>query len=418
MVALQRDIKAWIQRPDVIASISAALPQHLTGEKFAKVVLTACNKNPKLLECSKDSLMLAMLQSAALGLEPDGRHAHIIPYNSRNGMQAQLQLDYKGIVQLVRRSGEIGDIHCDVVRRGDLFTYKFGRVEDHIPWFLRDDPKKPAAPGAIYAIYSRVVMKDGSLSCDVMSVEEVNQIRDGRSQGYRQAKQYGKTHPWDDEEKGGSYCEMAKKTAFKRHSKWLPVSYELAEALAKEDEAEDTLQVDLAESAEVAAARPKPPPKKKGAAAMETAAPATPPADPTAAAAEAAKPVTATEPAKTVEPAPAEQPQSPPAPPPPAPPPPAPEAEGKKLDEPTATHDLVAYRKVTARNTDGTAKQIIACDLKADDRTTTAYYEGTEETVPPLGWVAVTIEERPHSTKPDVKVPFIKSISAALPPEF
>ena len=412
LVAVQRDVKAWLQKPEVVASITAALPRHMDGEKFAKIALTAINKNPKLLECTRESLMLAMLQSAALGLEPNGRDAHLIPY----GNVCQFQLDYKGIVQLVRRSGEIADIHCDVVRRGDLFTYKFGKVVDHVPWFLRDDAKKPATAGEIYAIYSRVEMKDGGIACDVMSVEEVNQIRDGRSQGYKSAKKYNKSHPWDYEEQGGSYCEMAKKTVFKRHSKWLPISSELAEALTKEDEADDALVIDAAEigeSVEAAANRPKPPPRaKKGVAAAIEEKNVTPPKEEPKPAPAATEPPPAPAPAAT-EPAPAT----------PAPepkdatsvtPPPAPAAE-----KVWATHELTAFRDIKAKKPDGTETVITACELKNvdDGKPLTAYWDAGRDKLPELGWVAVKIEQRPHSTKAGVTVPFITAIAPAAAPE-
>ena len=414
MVAVQRDVKAWLQKPEVVASITAALPRHMDGEKFAKIALTAINRNPKLLECTRESLMLAMLQSAALGLEPNGRDAHLIPY----GNQCQFQLDYKGIVQLVRRSGEIADIHCDVVRRGDLFTYKFGKVVDHVPWFLRDDAKKPAAPGEIYAVYSRVEMKDAGVACDVMSVEEINQIRDGRSQGYKAAKKYNKVHPWDYEEQGGSYCEMAKKTVFKRHSKWLPISSELAEALTKEDEADDSLVIDSAEigkSIDEAASRPKPPPRAKGVAAMKNVTPEAP--KPEAPKPEAPKPEAA--PAAT-EPAPAQA--------------PAPVQEDTKKEDPKketgraegpaeqkewATHELTAFRDIKAKKPDGTETTITACELKNvdDGKALTAYWDHGRDKLPDLGWVAVKIELRPHSTKPGVTVPFLAEIVPASAPE-
>lgn len=404
LVAVQRDVKAWLQKPEVVASITAALPRHMDGEKFAKIALTAINKNPKLLECTRESLMLAMLQSAALGLEPNGRDAHLIPY----GNVCQFQLDYKGIVQLVRRSGEIADIHCDVVRRGDLFTYKFGKVVDHVPWFLRDDAKKPATAGEIYAIYSRVEMKDGGIACDVMSVEEVNQIRDGRSQGYKSAKKYGKSHPWDYEEQGGSYCEMAKKTVFKRHSKWLPISSELAEALTKEDEADDSLVIDAGEmgkSLEEAVSRPKPPPRAKGVAAMKNVTPEAPKQEAAPAATEQAPaqaPVPVQEPAK-------EDPKKEE-----AAPPPAPAAEKE-----WATHELTAFRDIKAKKPDGAETTITACELKNvdDGKALTAYWEHGRDKLPDPGWVAVKIEQRPHSTKPGVTVPFIASIAAASAPE-
>lgn len=406
LVAVQRDVKAWLQKPEVVASITAALPRHMDGEKFAKIALTAINKNPKLLECTRESLMLAMLQSAALGLEPNGRDAHLIPY----GNVCQFQLDYKGIVQLVRRSGEIADIHCDVVRRGDLFTYKFGKVVDHVPWFLRDDAKKPATAGEIYAIYSRVEMKDGGIACDVMSVEEVNQIRDGRSQGYKSAKKYGKSHPWDYEEQGGSYCEMAKKTVFKRHSKWLPISSELAEALTKEDEADDALVIDAAEigkSVEEAANRPKPPPRaKNGVAAAIEEKNVTPPKDPAAPAAATEPPpapaTPAAEPAPTPE---AKKEEAPPAPP--------------AAEKVWATHELTQFRDIKAKKPDGTDAVVTACELRNvdDNKPITAYWDAGRDKLPDPGWVAVKIEHRPHSSKPGVTVPFLAEIVPASEPE-
>ena len=416
MVAVQRDVKAWLQKPEVVASITAALPRHMDGEKFAKIALTAINKNPKLLECTRESLMLAMLQSAALGLEPNGRDAHLIPY----GNVCQFQLDYKGIVQLVRRSGEIADIHCDVVRRGDVFTYKFGKVVDHVPWFLRDDAKKPAVAGEIYAVYSRVEMKDGGIACDVMSVDEVNQIRDGRSQGYKSAKKYNKSHPWDYEEQGGSYCEMAKKTVFKRHSKWLPISSELAEALTKEDEADDALVIDAAEigkSVEEAANRPKPPPRaKKGVSAIEEKN-VTPPKEETKPAAPATeeKPVQAapaTEPAPAAQPAPATEPKKEDAA--SVTPPPAPAAE-----KVWATHELTAFRDIKAKKPDGTDAVVTACELRNvdDNKPITAYWDAGRDKLPDPGWVAVKIEHRPHSSKPGVTVPFLAEIVPASAPE-
>ena len=409
MVAVQRDVKAWLQKPEVVASITAALPRHMDGEKFAKIALTAINKNPKLLDCTRESLMLAMLQSAALGLEPNGRDAHLIPY----GNQCQFQLDYKGIVQLVRRSGEIADIHCDVVRRGDFFEYRFGKVVNHVPWFLRDDAKKPAAPGEIYAVYSRVEMKDAGVACDVMSVEEINQIRDGRSQGYKSAKKYNKSHPWDYEEQGGSYCEMAKKTVFKRHSKWLPISSELVEALAKEDEADDPLVIDTAEmgkSLEEAASRPKPPPRAKGVAAMKNVTPEAP--KPEAPKQEAAPAATEQSPAQAPAPVQEDAKEDP-----------KKEDAGSVTPPPAAkewaTHELTAFRDIKAKKPDGTETTITACELKNvdDGKAITAYWENGRDKLPDLGWVAVKIELRPHSTKPGVTVPFITSIAVGTAPE-
>jgi recombination protein RecT len=61
-----------------------------------------------------------------------------------------------------------------------------------------------------------------------MTREEVEQIRN-RSQGYKSAIQYNKSHPWLTD-----FDEMAKKTAFHRASKWIELSPEIREHFEKD----------------------------------------------------------------------------------------------------------------------------------------------------------------------------------------
>ncbi len=66
-----------------------------------------------------------------------------------------------------------------------------------------------------------------------MSATEVNTIRDG-SQGYKTARRFNKTDtPWIS-----NYEEMGRKTAIRRLCKYLPMSIELASAVALEGRAE------------------------------------------------------------------------------------------------------------------------------------------------------------------------------------
>jgi recombination protein RecT len=127
-----------------------------------------------------------------------------------------LIIDYKGLVALARRSGEISDIHADVVCANDEFVYSFGSegTLKHIP-YIRGER------GEVIAVYSFAKLKDGSSSYEVMSVKEIDAIRN-RSR----AKTSG---PWVTD-----WNEMAKKTVFRRHSKWLPVSSEFQEAIDKD----------------------------------------------------------------------------------------------------------------------------------------------------------------------------------------
>jgi recombination protein RecT len=205
---------------------AAALPRHLSADRFVRVAMTALTRQPALKDCDQGSFMLALLSLSALGLEPDGRRAHLIPFkNNQKGItEVQLIVDYKGLAELVRRSGEVSDLHADVVYEGDEFSYCYG-TGSHLK-------HKPALKGRgeIIASYSYVRLKDGSDSFDVLPLDDVTKVRDS-SQGYKSAIKYGKTHPWTEH-----FGEMAKKTAFRRHSKWLPLSPELREKLEKDDE--------------------------------------------------------------------------------------------------------------------------------------------------------------------------------------
>ena len=189
-----------------------ALPKHLSADRFLRVALTAFTRTPKLLQCTKESLTESLMDCSSLGLEPDGRRAHLIPY----GNKCQLIVDYKGLVELARRSGEISDIHADVVCENDFFEYSFGTNGNL--------EHKPAIKekGVVIAAYSYVKLKDGSSSYEVMNLEEIEAIR-------KRSKAAG-NGPWKTD-----WNEMAKKTVFRRHSKWLPVSSELMKAAVDKD---------------------------------------------------------------------------------------------------------------------------------------------------------------------------------------
>lgn len=191
------------------AQLAAALPTHLTPDRFTRVLLTATLKNPLLLQCTQESMFKGILDAAATGLEIDGRRAHLIPYknNRKQCYEAQLIIDYKGIAELALRSGVVAAIHADIVCESDEFDYDRGRVVKH-----KIDLRKPR--GEMYAAYVIITMKDGSEKADVMSKHEVEAIR-SRSRS-------GNAGPWVTD-----FNEMAKKTVFRRASKWIPLSPEI-----------------------------------------------------------------------------------------------------------------------------------------------------------------------------------------------
>lgn len=214
----------------MLDEVAKALPEHMSPERQIRVTLTALTKTPKLMECTEASLLKCLMDLSSWGLEPDGRRAHLIPYNNRRDktVECQLILDYKGIVELCYRSGYVTNIHADVVRQGDVFTFNLGKVEMHVPWAFRLD-EKPADAGDIIAAYCYVEMKGGAIKCEVMTRGEIDAIR--------KRSMSGSSGPWVTD-----YSEMAKKTVFRRASKWLPVSAEMQDAFSRDHDSMPPIQ--------------------------------------------------------------------------------------------------------------------------------------------------------------------------------
>lgn len=232
----QKTLRDILTGDQMKKQFALALPKHLSPDRFVRIALTALTKTPKLQQCTQSSFFACLLDLSQLGLEPDGRKAHLIPY----GEQCQLLVDYKGLVELARRSGQVSDIHADVVCEGDFFDYSFGSEGKLI--------HKPTLKerGKVTAAYSFVKLKDGSVSFEVMSVDEIMAIK--------KRSKAGNAGPWITD-----WNEMAKKTVFRRHSKWLPLSSEFQEAIEKDfDVPDDILKTDVP-SIEMSMPKPKAP---------------------------------------------------------------------------------------------------------------------------------------------------------------
>lgn len=208
-LAQPRDIKSLINSTKVRDQIARALPQHMTPDRFLRVATTMLLRVPKLADCSQESFMKAMLDCSSLGLEPDGRRCHLIPY----GKEVQLIVDWKGLVELAKRSGEVIAWKAETVKEQDQFSWHNGEINHSINW--------RADRGKLEAVYSVVKLASGEIDTEVMTLAEVEAIR-------KRSKASG-SGPWVTD-----FEEMAKKTVIRRHSKRLTLSPEFHEALDKD----------------------------------------------------------------------------------------------------------------------------------------------------------------------------------------
>ena len=140
---------------DVIKSMQSqfeiALPKHLNSDKFVRVAITTIRKNPAFAKCTRESLLGALMVSAQLGLEPGIlEQAYLIPYSN----EVQFQISYKGMIELLRRSGQLKDIYAYPVYENDEFDIVYGLNRDliHKPNF--EDR------GVVKGYYAVAILKD------------------------------------------------------------------------------------------------------------------------------------------------------------------------------------------------------------------------------------------------------------------
>ena len=200
---------------------ATALPKHVNSERFVRIAITTIRQNPKLAKCSQDSLLGALMVSAQLGLEPGTLgQCYLIPFENKKAgtVECQFQIGYKGLIELLRRSGQLSDIYSYTVYENDDFNIEYGlsRTLTHKPNF---DER-----GEIKGFYAVAILKDGAKAFEYMTKDEVIK----HEEKYRKGSY--KNDVWNK-----NFEEMAQKTVVKKLLKWLPVSVEFLEMAAKDE---------------------------------------------------------------------------------------------------------------------------------------------------------------------------------------
>lgn len=200
---------------------STALPKHINSDRFVRIAITTIRQNPKLAQCSQESLLGALMVSAQLGLEPGTLgQCYLIPFENKKlgKVECQFQIGYKGLIELLRRSGQLSDIYSYAVYENDDFEITYGLSRDlkHKPNF--------SDRGEIIGFYAVAILKDGAKAFEYMTKDEVLK----HEEKYRKGSY--KNDVWNK-----NFEEMAQKTVVKKLLKWLPVSVEFLENIEKDD---------------------------------------------------------------------------------------------------------------------------------------------------------------------------------------
>lgn len=202
--------------------------------QFVRQARTLMQMNPKLQACTPESLFGAMMLSAQLKLQlnPGLNTAFLVPYErktNRDGKwvvthtEAQFQIGYGGYLELFYRHEKSVSLDVYTVFEGDDFSFSLGtdaRIH-HIP-----NMKEQGDP---YAWYAVATLAGGHKKFLVMSKNQIMQNAK-KSQAWDSYKNCFKPKSsWESDFDG-----MAKKTVIKMLAKTLPLSTDLAVAVAQD----------------------------------------------------------------------------------------------------------------------------------------------------------------------------------------
>lgn len=191
------------------------LPAHsgLNYNKFMRSVIVACAKNPKILQCTKLSVLNAVQTAAELGLSCTGTlgSGHLLPFKK----ECVFVVGYQGLIELIYRTTKI-NVWAHPVYENDTFEILQGTTEKitHKP-ALKD-------AGEVIGFYAVGETPEGKIKTEWMPKKVVDKIR---------AKSPGR----DNDTWKYHYDEMGRKTVVRRLCKYLPVSPEVEQAFAVDD---------------------------------------------------------------------------------------------------------------------------------------------------------------------------------------
>ena len=179
-----------------------ALPRQMDVNKFISVAKLTLNKNPKLLQADKTSLMQTFMKAAQDGLYLDGREAAAVQY----GNQVNYLPMVEGVIKLMHNSGLIKTISAEVVYENDCFEYELGSNPHvkHIPLLVGNR-------GNRICVYCYVQTANDGEYIEIMNMDDLDKCK-------QQAKGASSPHsPWVK-----WFDQMAKKTVIHRIAKRLP----------------------------------------------------------------------------------------------------------------------------------------------------------------------------------------------------
>ncbi len=190
---------------------------------FVASLIDIYGSDRNLQECEPGAVIMEALKAATLRL-PINKNlgfAYIVPYKNKGKAEPQMQIGYKGLIQLAMRTGEYRYLNADVVYEGELKSYD--KLTGHMD--LNGERKGDKVVG--YFAYLELL--NGFSKTVYWTKEQVIEHAKRFSKSY--SSQYS---PWQTD-----FDSMALKTVLRNLiTKWGIMSIEMVQAVDRDIEAD------------------------------------------------------------------------------------------------------------------------------------------------------------------------------------
>lgn len=195
------------------SQLEMALPKHMTADRMMRLTLTEFSKNPKLQQCSSNSIFSSIIIASQLGLEPGvNGQGYLVPYNGT----CTFIPGWKGLVDLAQRGGR-SSVWTGAVYEGDEFDYMLGDSP-----YCRHKPCGEFDESKLTHVYAIGRVKDSEMP--IIEVWPVRKVREHFKKTVvkgLQPNHYSHKH----------FEAYAKKVALLQVLKYMPQSIELSNAV-------------------------------------------------------------------------------------------------------------------------------------------------------------------------------------------
>lgn len=204
-------LKSALNAPSVRQKFEEMLGKR--SSQFMTSITSVVSNNALLQKADVNSIIMGSAVAASMDLPLNANlgYAALVPFNSKDGCFAQLQVMVKGWTELFLRSGQCQSIICETVYEGQLVKKNKFTGE-----YVFDEDAKTSDKIVGFMAYFRLT--NGFEKYEYMTIEEIKAHAQKFSQTFRRGGGIWKDH----------FEEMAKKTVLKRLiTKWAPKSIEM-----------------------------------------------------------------------------------------------------------------------------------------------------------------------------------------------